>query len=132
MPSEYWSKCNYGKCYGSWAETASECSKCSVSENCKKMTIKMMNDSSKNEESGELSVLDYLLQRLSGSFEKTTEKNGDVVAYRFFKNGKLAMAVVDNGVSTIKLVSLIRNRERVLEKTTATIAEAEEALKDML
>jgi hypothetical protein len=135
-----WDKHHYAECFGHWAVSDPECTRCFVSDNCEKRTKDKVEaekgcvDQSEEPSEGEvgqcLSPLDYLLQRIGGKLDREDENKGEAVMHKFRdKSGLVTAAVVVGAQGRIKIVSKKMNR---IYGSISSVEEAESILAEML
>lgn len=135
-----WEKRHYAKCYGHWLVSDQECIRCAVSDGCEKRTKAILSDSVKKPEecnvSGEsehveIKPVDYLVERLKGSFDHDKDEQEKAVIHKFSVEGKIHLAIVIGVLGKIKIISVLKKKEKIFG-SIQSVQEAEEILKEML
>lgn len=143
MATTLWEKHQYAKCFGHWLVSDAECGHCAVADSCEKRTKARVEeverpvkaqDSDGNgdaEEEKVVTPLDYLLQSLGGKFDHEVEERDKAALHKFRQDGKMVIAVAIGTGGKIKIVSIIKNKQKVFG-SLSSVEEVEEVLAEML
>lgn len=141
MDTTLWAKSQYAKCFGHWFVSDPECTRCAVADNCEKRTKARSEEANRPQEAegngeGEheeavVTPIDYMIQSLVGKFDHETEARDKAVLHKFKKDGQLVIAVAVGDYGKVKIVSVVKNIQRVFGKLSS-IDEVESVLAEML
>jgi hypothetical protein len=134
-----WNKCAYAKCFGHWLVSDAECIRCAVADSCEKRTKRKIDEENNPLEDDDVAAetpspitpLEYLIQSLSGKLDHDKEERDQAILHRFRKDGKLIIAVAIGTSGRIKVVSLVKNTQKIFG-SLGSIDEVETLIGEMI